>query len=219
MKVQIKKELLGIGIIVTMFVITIVNYKSLPQQIPVHWNIKGEVDNYLRKNPFSASLMPLLALGLWILFLILPNIDPKKDKYEKFEDVYQIIKNSIILILGLMHIILILNSTGHHLPVEKFVPGSVSILFIILGNFMGKIRQNYFVGIKLPWTIDNEEVWNKTHRFSGRIWVICGIVALISVFFNPTITATVFSVCLILMIIFPLVYSYSIHQKIKQKIG
>ncbi|MCX7727129.1 MAG: SdpI family protein [Chitinispirillaceae bacterium] len=215
MKVQIRKELFCLGIIVIMFIITLVSYNSIPQQIPVHWNIKGEADSYLPKNPFSASLMPLLALGLWILFLILPNIDPRKEKYEKFYGVYQIIKNSLILFLFLLQIVLTANWTGHSLPVEKFVPAGISILFIILGNFMGKIRQNYFVGIKLPWTIENEDVWNKTHRFSGKIWVIGGIVAFISVFFNSTITATVFSVCLVLMLLLPILYSYSIYQKVK----
>lgn len=99
-----------------------------------------------------------------------------------------------LLIIGLfayLYGIIIANSLGASIPVEKAVPGGISVLFIFLGNLMGKIRWNYFIGIRLPWTLANQDVWNKTHRFAGKLLVAAGFLGLMGILFPPVWTAII----------------------------
>ena len=122
-------------------------------------------------------------------------------------------KSSITSLFLYIYIVMILNSIGYHVPMEKAIPAGISVLFIIWGNLLGKIRQNYFVGIKLPWTLSSEHVWNKTHRLGGKLMVLSGILGLIGTLFPPNVTAILLYGGMTAMIGITVVYSYIIFKK------
>lgn len=197
-------------------IFSIVNWNSFPDKIPTHWGVDGQIDDYGGK--WSVFLGPLLGLGMYLLMIVLPKIDPRKKNYDLFSGAYWLIRIALVLLMCIIGMMTDLVSLGYKLDVGMIVQLSVLGLFLLIGNQMGKIRPNYFVGIRTPWTIDNQEVWTKTHRLGGRIWVGTTLALIICVFILPMkIFAILFFVSIITMAVIPIVYSYVIHKKIKEQ--
>lgn len=189
-------------------------YPHMPDRVPMHWNIKGEVDSYGSR--FSGTfLLPLMNIGMYALFLVLPKLDPKKENYDKFKSSYQVIKYALIIFMSMIYLFVVLASLGYPINIGKVVPAGVSILFIILGNVMSRVKFNYFVGFRLPWTLANEEVWTKTHRLGAKLMVSGGFVALIgSLLTNGSMSFAIMMAAIFIPIIFTTIYSYVIFHKI-----
>lgn len=207
----LKKELFLISLILLGFIISIYLYPSLPDKMPIHWNIHGEVNRY-GSRLFGAFGMPLISLGIYLLYVVLPYIDPKRKNYENFKPTYQLFKYIIIIFLFCFHIITLLNATGVKINILTFIQVAMSLLFIFMGNAMGRVKHNYFIGIKTPWTLANEEVWKKTHRLSAPLWVTGGILNLI--LFLLGTGAYSFIIIIIVISIIPIIYSYIVYKKI-----
>ena len=210
-----KKEIPIVIMLIITFLGGVLVYPSLPEKIPIHWNISGQIDQYANKSFFSAFMLPLVASGIWLLMLYVPYADPKRNKYENFEKTYRIIRISLVTFFLILYLLLLLLMSGKNIPIEKVVPGAVSILFIIIGNFMGKIRQNFFTGIRLPWTLSNEYVWNQTHRFAGRLFVLSGILSLIGLLCKPLWTMIILLSLIGGTVIATVVYSLIIYYRNK----
>ncbi|MGI6678724.1 MAG: SdpI family protein [Dehalobacterium sp.] len=188
-------------------------YPMLPDQVPSHWNFSGEVDGY--SSPFWGAFgIPLMILGFNILFYVLPMIDPKRKNYEKFTRSYSILKYTLIIFFFLLYIATIGFSLGYPININRLVPMSLAILFIILGNYISTVRHNYFVGFKTPWTLANEKVWIRTHRIGGKLWVFSGLIGLIAQIFFPVWGSITTLVLIIGSAIFTTVYSWWYYQKI-----
>lgn len=193
-------------------------YPILPDQIPMHWNIQGEVDNYAGKL-FGIIFMPGLNLALFVLFILLPYIDPRKENYQKFSRVYTIFRwtmHLFFMILYLLTLVYALNE-GKELPsylsIPFLVPLFVSVLFIIIGNYLGKIKDNFFIGIRTPWTLSSKEVWYKTHRLAGRLFVLSGFLGVIGSFFPGMISFIMLMGPIMISTIYILIYSYLEYRK------
>ncbi len=191
-------------------------YPQLPDKIPTHWNIRGEIDGWTVKSVW-VWLLPLLNLGLYALMLLLPRIDPRKENYAKFSGTYRFIRLALVIFMTLIYLVTIAVALGFPLKVDLLVKVSVSLLLVIMGNYMGKVRQNYFVGIKTPWTLAKEEVWRRTHRFTGSLWVAIGSLDIVLSFIPTTWASITLFASFILMAIFPLVYSYLEYCKLPDK--
>ncbi|WP_418791956.1 SdpI family protein [Phosphitispora sp. TUW77] len=203
---KILMALILLSVIATLFV-----YNSLPDTIPLHWNIKGEVDNTGSKNfVFFTALLPL---AIYLLMKFAPKFDPKKASYDKHMGSYHIIAVSIVVMLTGVHWISIAAALGYIVNVGMFVKIITGLLFIILGNVMPKLRHNYFVGIKIPWTLASEDNWRKTHRFGGYAFVLAGLVFFISAFSQSAAGAYIsFSLIFVIMVSI-IVYSYLEFKK------
>ncbi|GAA3322619.1 SdpI family protein [Ectobacillus funiculus] len=150
-------------------------YPQLPNQVPIHWNFEGQVDGYGSR--LSAVLiLPIVSAAVFILLLILPKLDPRKEKLQKkFKGSYAIIMNSVFFTFLLFtHALVIFSALGYPISIETVVPMGVGILFIIIGNYMQRIKSNYFVGIRTPWALQDEDVWKMTHRLGARLFIIAG---------------------------------------------
>ncbi len=189
-------------------------YPHLPDKVPSHWNIHGQVDAYSSRT-FGAFFEPLIVIGLYFLMLLMPLIDPKRDNYQRFSSAYTFLRWSLVILFSVLYVTTTLVALGYPLNVGFIVKAIVSILFIIIGNFMGQFRHNYFVGIRTPWTLANEEVWQRTHRLGSKIWVIGGLVCLAMSVVNSSWGAIIFFISLMGMTIIPIVYSYVIFEKLK----
>lgn len=208
-----KGFILRLVIVIVMFIGTILLYPQLPDVIPIHWNFHGQPDDWGAKT-WAAWLIPGISLLMIILFPILAKIDPRHKNYKKFSGAWEVIQTVIIAFFGFIFFVqyyMTLYPENQNL-MEPIMLSAVGIMFIVLGNYMGKIRQNYFVGIKTPWTLHDPEVWQKTHRLGGWVFVIAGIVFLFEawtgLFIGPVFFITVAGVVLI-----PVVYSYVISKK------
>jgi uncharacterized membrane protein len=209
----LKKDWVILILIVLGFALGVYFYPALPDKVPIHWNSRGEVNGYGSKL-FGAFVLPLLNLGLYLLFLVLPHIDPKRKNYDNFKPTYQFIKYLLVVFFLGLEVTTLLIATGVTHNPTIFIQISVSMLFILLGNVMGRFKHNYFVGIKTPWTLANEEVWRKTHRMAAPIWVIGGIINILSTVTGLTLNGIVFIIIMVVIVIVPTVYSYILYHKI-----
>lgn len=215
------KKLLFIllGLSLLSFLGLLLIYPRLPETIPVHFNFHGTADDYGPKSTiFPLGLLPL---GMCLLFWVLPKIDPKYQNYAKHESTYSLITIAITVFMIVINWSIVGKALGADLPVNFIVPGLLGILFIILGNFLPRFRPNYFIGIRTPWTLDNEYVWKKTHKFGGIMFCIMGLILLLMPllpFSNEF--GTVFAVTLILAASLSIsLYSYLVYRKSGGKNG
>lgn len=177
-----KKEIVPVALIVLAFIVGLILYPQLPEQIPSHWNARGEVDAFSGKN-FSVFFFPSITLGVYLLMIFLPLIDPLRKNYIKFALPYFWLRTLLVIFFVSLYFYTLWAALGTSFNINYFILPAISILFIVIGIFLPKIKKNYFVGIRTPWTLHSEEVWDKTHQFSGKLFVAAGIIALISVFF------------------------------------
>jgi uncharacterized membrane protein len=194
-------------LIVAALALGAVVYPQLPERVASHWNYRGEVDGYSSRC-WGAFGIPLLTAGIYLGMLLLPLIDPRRQNYEKFAGAYRVIKAVMVIFMTVIHLVVVLNALGFKVPVDKVVIAGVSLLILVIGNYMGQFRHNYFVGIKTPWTLASEEVWRKTHRLGGRLWVAAGILGLAGAILGGPVGGLVLAIALIIAAIFPIVYSY-----------
>ena len=182
-------------------------WKQLPDPMPSHWNAAGEIDGWSSK-PFAVFGMPCIMLAALWLCILASYTDPKKEAHNN--KVYQLVLWIIPVMSVVLHIFVYAAALGKEVQIEVVMPVLMGLLFAIIGNYLPKCKQNYTIGIKIPWTLDNEENWNRTHRFAGRLWVICGIAIMLTGFFGGF---WVFLPIVLLMVLAPIIYSYLLHRK------
>ncbi|OEH87041.1 hypothetical protein BHU72_00885 [Desulfuribacillus stibiiarsenatis] len=205
----------GIWFVIALSIVgTFVIYPSLPEQIPVHWNVKGEIDRYSDKwFAIVTASFPILFAALMIF---LPKIDPRRDSYQKHQKAYVIFMNVLLVFFVLLHWVTVGVSLGYEINVGLFIGSAVGVLFIVIGNYMGQIRHNYFFGIRTPWTLANEQVWFKTHRRGGWIFIIAGILFIINGFTGNETLIIGSLIFLFTSIAYITVYSYLEFRKIEK---
>jgi len=211
-KINIKSEIFPLLILMIIFVFSLYFYKHFAGSVPVHWNLSGKADSW--SSPFKASfLLPVIALFVYLLFLILPKIDPKKERYKQFTKTYNIFKNIILLYLLAVYLLIGLNALGYSINIIVATTSLLGSLFIIIGNYMSKIKMNWFLGIRTPWTLSSENVWNKTHRLGAKIFVFTGIVFLFIGYVSSFWRIFIFIALGIIMITSTVFYSYYLYNK------
>jgi uncharacterized membrane protein len=176
---SIKKPLIISSIIILLpMVAGLLLWGQLPEQVPTHWNINGQIDGYSSK-AFAVFGTPLCMLAVQWLCVLLSLADPKnKGQSGKV----------IIMVLWIIPAVTLICSgamltagMGMALPISKLVMGFVGLVFVVIGNYLPKCKQNYTIGIKTPWSMNDAENWTATHRFGSKIFVVCGVVVILSV--------------------------------------
>lgn len=198
-------------IIIAIAAYVLIMYNQLPDKIPMHWNMQGEVDSYGSKIAIFNFLG--LLLGINVLMPIAKFIDPKRANYQRFLGVYNIFRLILTALFASLIIIVIQESINPgSIDVSKAVSISICLLFIIIGNYLPKIKHNYTFGIKLPWTLNDEDNWQKTHRLAGVVWVVCSTIALfLAIILNSSIFYPIFMAIVAILVIVPGVYSYYLY--------
>ncbi|HKA37039.1 MAG TPA: SdpI family protein [Thermoanaerobaculia bacterium] len=173
MKLQ-RGESLSLILVVAAFLLSAVLYSRLPERLPTHWNARGEIDGYMSK-PIGAFFGPGLMAFVFLIFLALPSISPKGFRFEGFRAVWGVLQAAILGVLFFMHTLALLAAMGKPVDMRRGAAAAVGLLLVVLGNFLGKVTRNFFVGIRTPWTLASEEVWFKTHRLGGKLFVLAGL--------------------------------------------
>ena len=162
-------------------------WNTLPARIPIHWNLHGEIDGWASKE-FGLLPLPFLNMFLTGLLRFLPQLDPKLRRggeQGRMPATVGKIRLALQVFLNLVFFLQIAASLGHDLVSGRFIPAGVLILFAILGNYLGNLRPNYFIGIRTPWTLESAETWRATHRLGGRLLVGGSIVLIVLLFLLP----------------------------------
>lgn len=187
-------------------------YPQLPPQTAIHWDANG-VANGWAPRLWAAALPVLLMAGLTLLFAVLPVISPRKFEIAPFARTYGIIVLATLAFLLVVGTIALLAGAGHHVSVELVVPIAVGALLMVIGNFMGKFRKNFFIGIRTPWTLTSDLVWERTHRLAGWLFVFAGLVWIVGGLLQASPTVLVAAVLAAGFI--PAIYSYFLYRRIE----
>ena len=183
-------------------------YSSLPETVPTHFNFEGEPDGWSSR-AFAAFGLPAIMLGMNFVLQFALNADPKRQNMS--EALMNIAVWSIPVLSVLCCGMTLAKSLGYDVRFEVVIPVFIGLLFIIIGNYLPKTKQSYTMGIRLPWTLNSEENWNRTHRLAGFLWVLCGILFIAMSFIGWSLP--IFLILLAVMILVPLAYSYLLYRK------
>lgn len=215
MNENLKKELPIIGIVLLPFIYLAYLWNSLPEKVPIHWNYKGEIDDWGTKYALIGVLF-LLPVFTYVLMLVIPKVDPKK-RIEFMGGKYYQIKFVLVIFMSVLALYIIHSSNSQTLSSPSIVFVLIGFLFMALGNYFKVIKQNYFLGIKTPWTLESEEVWKLTHILAGKLWIVGGLLTVIfSLVLPENINFYIFMAITAIITIVPIVYSYLIFKKLKK---
>ena len=206
-----KNNIIILLIISVSFIIGIYLYPKMPVEVASHWNIRGEVDNYMSKF-WGLFLMPFISLGLFLLFLLIFKIDPLKANIKKFRKYFNGFKILIILFLFYIYLLTIFWNLGFKFDMGRIIMPAIGILFFYCGILIENAKRNWFIGIRTPWTLSNEIVWEKTHKIGGKLFKISGAIAFLGIIF-PRYAVFFVLIPVILTVIYTVVYSYFEYQK------
>ena len=188
-------------------------WNRLPDQVASHWNINDQVDGYMSRF-WGVFLMPLITLGMFLLFLVIPNIDPHRANIAQFRDAFNLF---IVLIVGFMlyvHTLTLLWNLGYtNFGVGKAMMPALGVLFIFIGYMLRKARRNFFIGIRTPWTLSSDRVWDETHRIGAILFTISGIIALLGSFLGGPTSFVMLIVPVLGSTLFLVIYSYVLYRR------
>ncbi len=206
-----KSEIIILGITLASFLISIYFYPQMPEKIASHWNAQGQVDGYMSKF-WGLFLMPFMFIGLALLFVAIPRIDPLRANIEKFRKFYDIFIVLFFVFLFAIHCQIILWNMGIEISPNVISPIGLGLLFFYIGILCENAKRNWFIGIRTPWTLSNEVVWDKTHKIGGKLFKIAGIIALLGVFFQNY--AFFFIIIPVIAVsAYTIIYSYVEYQR------
>ncbi len=177
-----KLQLLAAGIVLLSFITALYFQPQLPERVAIHWNIDGKADGW-SDSGFASYFLPVLMLGMLVLFHVLPYLDPLKKNYAAFSGEYE---GMIAVLIGFMYYVYALSladNLGWQFNMVQLLSPAFAALFYYMGVVIGKAKQNWFVGIKTPWTLSSKKVWDKTHALGGKLFRAAGAVALIGIIY------------------------------------
>lgn len=211
--------LLAIALLLLPAIITAILYSRLPETIPVHFNAEGIADKFGAKSSIwvHVSILFVVGLGVYLLLSNLHKIDPKKSAGVSVET-HKAIAIVVVLFISLIStgIVLSMSKTSGNFGIQKIVLPAVGLLITVIGYFMRSIKPNYFIGLRLPWTLEDEENWAVTHQLAAKLWIPAGLLMAVSAIVFPFMTAFFITMTITLIIvIIPAIYSYRFFKNKK----
>ena len=201
-------------IIIISFAVGAYFYSSFPEMMASHWNAQGQVDGYMSKF-WGVFLMPIILVGMILLFIIVPKIDPLKENIEKFRDYYEKFIAAISLFLFYIYILTIIWNLGIKFEMNSLLIPAFGILFYYIGVVVENAKRNWFIGIRTPWTISSDSVWEKTHRLGGKLFKVAGIIAVLGLLFSKY-TILFVLIPVLSLSLYLVIYSYLEYQREKK---
>lgn len=199
-------------IIFLSFLIGVYFYPRMPELIASHWNSQGQVDGYMSKF-WGLFIMPLVSFGLLLLLLFVPKLDPLKANIKKFRIYYDFFILIFVLFLFYLHLLTIFWNLGIKFDMNLVLPPAFGMLFFYIGILTEKAKRNWFIGIRTPWTLSNDEVWKRTHKIGGKMFKTAGLLAIFGIFFNDY--ALYFSIIPVIFVaVYTVIYSYFEYKKL-----
>lgn len=172
-----RAHVLAIGVLILIAAgVSVAFYGVLPETVPTHWDIHGNVDSYGSKWELLL-LGPCLGLGLALFLGLMPLLGPLRRNVESFRTVYGRLCVLVVAMILAIHVIALLKGSGHSMPIGRAMAIILGIMIAVMGNWLGKLRRNFWIGIRTPWTLLSDVVWERTHRLGGRLFVVAGLLS------------------------------------------
>jgi uncharacterized membrane protein len=168
-----KRLWLGWLVVAALWAGTAAVFPRLPETLPTHWNLAGEADGWSPKMP-GAFLLPLIATSVLVLLPVLRRADPRRGNLERFGE-FGLVLNLTVLFMALVHALSLAAAVGVAVDVTGVVLAGLGLFLVGLGNYLPRLRSNWWMGVRTPWTLSSDRVWQRTHRFAGRLMVACGV--------------------------------------------
>jgi len=191
----------------------VLHWNGLPDPMASHWGINDQVNGTMPKF-WGVFLMPLISLGLFLLFLLIPAIDPLKENIAKFRDAFNLfIAFMVLFLVYVQGLTLAWNLGFTHFKMSTSLMPALGLLFVLVGYMIRKAKRNFFIGIRTPWTLSNEKVWDETHRVGSWLFMGSGVLAILGSFFGGMTMFWFLFAPLIGSAIFLVIYSYVLYQR------
>jgi uncharacterized membrane protein len=188
-------------------------WNQLPEQMASHWNVNDQVDGYMPKF-WGVFMMPLITLGMFVLFLVVPSIDPLKANIAQFREVFNLFIVLIVAFMLYIHALTLAWSLGYTgFKMSTSMLPAMGLLFIFIGFMLRKAKRNFFIGIRTPWTLSSDTVWDKTHQLGSILFMASGVFTLIGGIFGGMTAFWFLFVPLMGSTIFLFVYSFVLYQR------
>ncbi len=214
-KPTVKTELVSLVLLAVTSIASFYFYNNFPEQVPVHWNLAGEADNYASKF-IGAFLFPGIIVLMYLMFLFIPFIDPKKERYQEFLNVYHIFKTVLISFMVFVYFIASLKGLGLGISINIWMSVMIGLLFVMIGKYMSRIKPNWFMGIRTPWTLSSEENWKKTHVFGGKVFMFGGLMIMLTPLVPNSYQSWLFALTIFVLVFGTTGYSLMIYLKNKK---
>lgn len=193
------------------FLVAVALYPTMPDPMPSHWNAAGEIDGYMSKF-WGMFLMPLITLGIVLLFLAIPRIDPLKANIALFIDSYNIMMVAFVIYMLYIYALTLLAALGYGFNMTNMLLPAMGVLFIIIGYLIGKAKRNFFIGIRTPWTLSSDTVWAKTHQLGKWMFMGAGAVSILCVLLGE-VGFWIMMISMMAAAFVPIVYSYLLWKR------
>lgn len=213
--ITFKTEWRALLILIATAALSYWSYPQLPTRVASHWNFQGQVDGWTNST-FHALFFPGLLLVMYLVFLIMPYFDPKKERYAEFAKAYRLMRDAILFVLLGVFATATFYNLDYQLNVGAIVAGLIGLLLMVLGNYFGKLKRNWFIGIRTPWTLSSENVWNKTHRLGGHFFMLWGLGLALAPWLNFQLAMIILLSGVAIIVIGINLYSYLLYRKEKQ---
>jgi uncharacterized membrane protein len=188
-------------------------WSKFPEQMASHWDANDQVNGYMSRF-WGVFLMPIVALGMLLLFLVIPNIDPLKANIAQFRETFNLFIAFIVGFMLYVHVLTLIWNLGYtQVGIGKSMLPAMGLLFILIGSMLRKAKRNFFIGIRTPWTLSSDTVWDKTHQLGAVLFMVSGVLAVIGGFFGGMVAFWMLFVPLMGSTLFLLVYSYVLYQR------
>lgn len=195
------------------------SWKSLPERVAMHFDLKGNPDRYGSKTELliMVAVLSLMGVGVYFLLSNIYKIDPKRYAAEN-KDRLQRMGFAIGIFISALCCVIIYSTTKGSIEFGlRYIFAGVGLLFSLMGNYMHNIKPNYFAGLRVPWTLNNEDNWRKTHMMAGKLWFAGGLViAILCLLLPDAISLIIFFILTMILVIIPVVYSYRMYKKNKE---
>lgn len=190
-------------------------YPQLPARVITHWNFYGQADGWSSRE-FHIIFFPGLLVVMYALFNLVPKFDPHGERYQEFADVYRKIRNLILLTLFIVFLAATFVNLGYAVNIGVIVASTVGLMMIILGSYFDKLKRNSLIGIRTPWTLLSDDVWDKTHHLGGRLFMLWGLGLIIAPWLTPLVALTILLGGIVVIITWVSIYSYILYRKEKK---
>jgi uncharacterized membrane protein len=202
------------AVILAAFAGTVVAYPQLPAVVPLHWDAHGNVNGWGPKWSLFLYGPGLMALFV-LLFSVLPWLSPKKFEIDSFRATYLYIMMTLVALLAYIHVLVLGAALGVALDMSRAIMGGVCLLIALMGNVLGKVRRNFYIGVRTPWTIANEQVWNATHRFAAKTFFAGGVAGLLAVILRAPFWVPMSAI--LIAALSPVIYSLLFYKRLERQ--
>jgi len=209
-----KAEWFMVIMAVVFFVTGALFYPYLPTQVASHWDSAGQVNGHLPKF-WGAFLLPIIFVFLAVLFILIPRIDPRRENIKKFISYFDYFIITFTLFFYYIFLLTLLPNIGVAIDMRLAITVPMAVLFYVIGIILPKLKSNFLIGIRTPWTLSSETVWQKTHEFGGPLFKLTAIIALFGVLF-PAYAFWLLIAPIVVAAIWLTIYSYILYEKEKK---